>query len=120
MKIKIKKGDIIILIFAILILVVSFFVYVHSSQGEYVKIKVDNHVEIYSLDENQTIHLKSNKNDYNIIVIHDKKVYVKESNCHNQNCVKHKAISKDRESIVCLPHKVFIEIIGNDKNETDN
>lgn len=48
--------------------------------------------------------------EYNILVIKDGKAYISEADCHEQICVKHNAISKTGETIVCLPHSLVIEV----------
>lgn len=48
-----------------------------------------------------------------IVVIDKKKVYVKESNCKDQTCVKSKPITSEGDSIVCAPNKVIVEIKSN-------
>jgi len=53
------------------------------------------------------------------IYIEEGKAYVHDSTCKNQYCVKHSAISKSGESIVCLPNQVVITIYGKDKSEVD-
>ena len=47
---------------------------------------------------------------YNLVVVEDGKVSVAASDCPDQICVKHRPISLARESIVCLPHKLVIEM----------
>lgn len=47
------------------------------------------------------------------VVIDKKKVYVKESNCKDQTCVKSKPITSEGDSIVCAPNKVIVEIKSN-------
>ena len=32
------------------------------------------------------------------------------ADCHNHDCVNHRPISKDGENIICLPHKIVIQI----------
>ena len=46
----------------------------------------------------------------NRIVIKDNMVYMEHADCPDQYCVKHKAISKTNETIVCLPHKLVVEL----------
>ncbi len=48
--------------------------------------------------------------DYNIIRIENNKVDMIESDCRSQICVHHKPISKQGETIICLPHRVVISI----------
>lgn len=45
----------------------------------------------------------------NTVVIQNGEVFMEESNCKNQICVKHKKIKRSGESIICLPNKVIIE-----------
>ena len=47
---------------------------------------------------------------YNVIVIHGGSVAVTEASCKNQVCVKHSAISRPGESIVCLPNRLVVRI----------
>ncbi len=52
----------------------------------------------------------------NTLVIKSGKVSVKNATCPDLVCEKHREISKDGETIVCLPHKLVIEI----SEKTDN
>ena len=55
---------------------------------------------------------------YNEVVITNGVVDVVDADCHNHVCVDTKPASKIFDKIVCLPHKVVIEIVGDDA-ETD-
>ena len=48
-----------------------------------------------------------------VVLIENNKVIVTESTCKDQNCVKHKAIVSEGDSIVCAPNNVVIEIKSN-------
>ena len=52
---------------------------------------------------------------YNIVTVEDGKVFVVEADCRDQICVDHKKIEKTGETIVCLPHKMVVEIIGGEE-----
>ncbi|MDE7131912.1 MAG: NusG domain II-containing protein [Lachnospiraceae bacterium] len=52
---------------------------------------------------------------YNLISVIDDKVTMEAADCRDQICVNHKPIMAERESIICLPHKLVIEIEGNGK-----
>lgn len=52
----------------------------------------------------------STKFGENIIQIKDGKVSVISADCSDKICQHHKAISKTGETIVCLPHKLVVEI----------
>ena len=53
---------------------------------------------------------------YNVVIISGSKVSVTEASCKNQVCVKHGAISRPGESIVCLPNRLVVRI-ENDSEE---
>lgn len=48
----------------------------------------------------------------NIIVIEKGKVSVIDANCPDKICVEHKEIDSVGETIICLPHKLIVEIVG--------
>ncbi len=49
---------------------------------------------------------------YNLIRIADGSVSVVSADCHEQICVHHKPITGEGETIVCLPHRLVVEITG--------
>ena len=53
--------------------------------------------------------------DYNIISIKDGQVTISEADCPGGDCTRQGPISRTGETIVCLPHKVMIEITGGKK-----
>lgn len=55
---------------------------------------------------------------YNLLCITAGSVRMESADCRDQICVHHKPISGSRESIICLPHKLVVEIIGDSKEET--
>ena len=69
----------------------------------------------YSLSQDQIIHI----GDTNVCEIKDGKVTMKKADCKDQICADHKAIEKSGETIVCLPHKVVIEIRSEDGKEQE-
>lgn len=56
---------------------------------------------------------------YNIITVQNGQVFVKEADCRDHICVEHKKISKVGETIVCLPHKLVVEIKGESPADFD-
>ena len=69
----------------------------------------------YSLSKDQEISIgKTNR-----LVIQDGEADMIEADCPDQICVDHKAISKNKESIVCLPNKVIVEVVGGDEASLD-
>lgn len=56
---------------------------------------------------------------YNIFLCQGGEIRMLESNCPDQDCVSHRAIFATGEAIICLPHKVVIEIIDGKGPELD-
>lgn len=111
----IKKADValffIILAFGLLI---SWFSLTGSNQGEKVIVTVEGALYgTYSLAQDQEIEI-IDENHINHITIKDGAVSMSYSNCANQVCINTGAISQTKDSIVCLPNKVMIEIDGKD------
>ena len=44
---------------------------------------------------------------------------MKDADCPDRLCVKQGSISKNGESIVCLPHKVIVTVTGGDGADYD-
>ncbi|WP_055669344.1 NusG domain II-containing protein [Desnuesiella massiliensis] len=77
------------------------------------KIRIDNHKGT----DNYTV-----KNEYgiNVIQVKDNKVAIIEADCPDKVCEKPGFIQKPGETLVCLPHRLVVEIKGNsiDQDET--
>lgn len=116
----IKKADIVLLIFFLIIGFVSAYYSLTSGQsGKEAEISLDGKIYgTYNLDKNQVITIKNGKN-YNKIVIKNGYIKMTKSNCKNQVCVDENKISKTNQTIVCLPNRVLISIKGG-KEEYDS
>ncbi len=114
-----KKNDFILLGIILVVAVLSLGLYTHFAQKDtgMVVITVDGDVfGTYSLKKEQTIKI----NDSNELSIRGGLADMMEADCPDQICVKHKAISKNKESIICLPNKVVVEINGGEEAELDS
>ena len=49
---------------------------------------------------------------YNLLQIQDGNVQMLAADCPDQICVRHKPVFRAKESIICLPHKLSVEISG--------
>ncbi|MCM1122715.1 MAG: NusG domain II-containing protein [Eubacterium sp.] len=49
---------------------------------------------------------------YNLFSVTDGIVTMEAADCRDQICVRHKPIRADRESIICLPNRLVIEMSG--------
>jgi hypothetical protein len=117
----IKKNDIIL--FAILILIAIaaiFFLNLNRTEGGRVVITVNGkEYKTLDLDKDATITIEDENGDYNTVVIKDGIVDMTGANCPDKLCVKHKSIHYNGETIVCLPHKVVLEIVGGEEDDVD-
>lgn len=69
----------------------------------------------YQLSDTQTVDV----NGGNTLKIQEGKARVVHADCPDQLCVNQKSISRDGESIICLPNKVVITIEGGKNRELD-
>ena len=65
----------------------------------------------YALDENRTVRIEG-QGGYNLLVIEGGEAWLLEADCPNLLCVKTGKIRYAGQSIVCLPHKVAVRIVG--------
>lgn len=56
----------------------------------------------------------------NVIVVENGSVFVREANCDNQDCVHQGPINAPGRQIICLPHKLWIEVVVGDDTGTGN
>ena len=110
----IKKADIVLFILILVFgLAVSWWSLTTNTGGDKAIVTVDGELYgTYSLYENQTIEVVQKNGHTNYITIKDGTVSMAYSTCKNQVCVDAGAISETKDSIVCLPNKVMIEIQG--------
>ncbi len=116
----IKKGDVVILLLAFLLAGAAFLFSMCQSQGDYVHVTVNGEVTTYALSEDRRLALKHDGTAYNTLVIQNGEVFMEEASCPDQICVRHKAISKNGESIICLPNEVYVEVESGRENIIDN
>lgn len=63
----------------------------------------------YKLNKNQEFDVVSEFGNNHVVIL-DGYVYVSNADCPDKVCVEHYKISKDGETIICLPHKLVIEV----------
>ena len=114
-----------VLFIAVLLLIVAlagaafFFL---RGEGDSVTVSVDGkHYGTYPLHTDLTLSIRTGA-DYtqeNLLVIRDGKALVESATCPDGICAAHKPISREGESIVCLPHRVVITVHTTDGEEPD-
>ena len=83
-----------------------------STTGHMVQITIDGKIYgEYSLSDSQTITVDEPLG-YNKVVIENGMAYMDEADCPDKYCMDYKPVSKGNETIICLPHKLVVEVIG--------
>jgi hypothetical protein len=115
-----KRTDL-ILIGIILVLAAAglFYINANKTNGDKVVIKVQG--EVYKelpLNKDTTLEIQG-LGGTNILVIKDGYADMTDADCPDKLCVQQSRISKDGESIICLPHQVVVEIESSETNDVD-
>lgn len=63
--------------------------------------------------EGQDIRIDAADGGYNLVHVENGSVFVREADCVNGDCIRQGTICHTGESIICLPHKLAVTIIGN-------
>ena len=116
-----KKADMVLVAVILGIAAISLFMgKAIKKDGNSVVVSLDGaKVAEYSLDEDATYEISGFDGGYNTLVIKDGVAYLTEADCPDKLCVKQGKIKKAGETIVCLPHKVVIEVVGKEEAEVD-
>ena len=134
MKQFIRKADIILFIVLVIagLAASAALTLSHGDAGSASKVIIESGGDVYArypLSENRTLVVpapKQRSSDapaadpageasdqydyYNVVMINGGKVSVSEASCKNKVCVRHGAISRSGESIVCLPNRLVVRI----------
>lgn len=119
---KVKKNDFYIMLSVILIASVWWAVwhFIVADDGmEIIVTQNGKEIGSYPLFEDNSLTFGSEEEGRNVLVIRDGEAYMSEADCPDKLCVKQKAVSKSGESIICLPHRLVIEVRGKEKGEVD-
>lgn len=116
-----KKKDL-ILICSVLVLAAAFWLVpravglLGNSKEQKLRITVSGEeYGTYSLEKDQVIKV----GDTNVCEIKDKKVSMISADCPDQLCIHQRTIQLQGETIVCLPNKVVLEIMGTKQTDQE-
>lgn len=120
-KVRLKR-DIILVLSMVIIAAAAFLIinFAVKKDGSYAVIKVDGNV-IKTLDLNSgetIIEVNGYQGGVNKVVINDGKVSMTDADCPDELCVMTGKISRVGETIVCLPHRVVVEIKGSPDDDS--
>lgn len=91
-------------------------------EGDIVTVSVDGkYYGTYPLHTDLTLSIRTGEDgeEENLLVIRDGTARVESATCPDGICAAHKPISREGESIVCLPHRVVITVHTSDGEEPD-
>lgn len=122
-QIKKFKGDILALT---LVLTITFsvwlFFYIGGNRREGCEaVILRDGIELgrYSLAEDDIITVRGENESYNLILISKGSVQVSDADCPDKLCIRQRSISRNGESIICLPHKLIIMIESPEESDMD-
>lgn len=85
-------------------------VVVHDADGNELRFSLDQ-------DARQTITTSLGSNT---VVVEGGSVHVEEADCSNHDCMKQGMINTPGQQIICLPHKLWIEVLTADGSSVGN
>ncbi len=118
---KPKKRDI-FLIAAMLLagVIILLFAFIGGQGGSSVIVRVNGEKKaVYPLGEDRRVEL-GGSGGKNILVIEDGSARIEDADCPDKLCVKQGRISLKGQSVICLPHKLVIEITDGEAAPADS
>ena len=102
--------DVVLIFSVIFISIVLGVIFSSRQSGKTAVISVEEKVVAsLKLNINATEEIKTDYG-YNLVVIENGECFIKNADCRDGICVSRGKINKVGESIVCLPHKLIVEI----------
>ena len=108
-RMKLKKMDMVLCLAVLVIAGCSLLGYSYLGKQIAARVIVEQDGKVigeYSLQEDKEIKI----NETNVLSIQEGHVDMTWADCRDQICVKHKSISKNGETIVCLPNKIIVMV----------
>ena len=123
----IKKMDIVIIAVLLIISFTPHLIFFKTSQkgskNNYAIIQVDGKIhkkiDLSNVKNNEEVNLNL-PNGKNTLLIKNNSIQMDSANCNDALCVKQGNISKVGQTIICLPHKLIIEIKGDELDSKDD
>lgn len=114
------KNDIILAASVITVAVLVFFIIsLMSTDGGYVELKKDGEIiAVYPLSQNREVEIES-ENGYNLLIIENGEAYIKDASCPDKLCMRQGKVSRNGETLVCLPNKTTVTVVSDKTPDTD-
>lgn len=111
-----NRKDVVLIVSICLLASICYLILGKESVGDIVVVTQDGKpYATYDLDTNQVIEIDSEHGE-NTLVIEDGHVFMQEADCPDQYCMKQGKLPGNNTAIICLPHKLVVEVKGKKKN----
>lgn len=120
---RLGRNDLIFMavILAVIACAAGWLLLARGETGACVLVTVDGEAYgTYLLSKEQDIPIQIDGETANFLVIRDGKADMTEADCPDRLCVRQKAISRTNETIVCLPNKVVVQVMGSKESGFDS
>lgn len=118
---RLFRNDVIFIVALLLVVsALGLCFYFFRGEGDKVVVTVDGkEFGTYSLAEDVKVEIRTGaqNEEVNVLVIRDGQAYMETATCPDGICADHKPISREGESIVCLPHKVVITVYATEEED---
>lgn len=120
MKFGMNKRDFIAIGIMLAMCILSFILLNRSGEtGTYAEVHIDGRLYAsYPLDQDRTEKISCG-GGHNTVVIKDSYVYISDADCPDKYCVAQGKIRDSGGSLVCLPHRLVVEIKADRNTEVD-
>ena len=106
-----KKKDICLILVFLMIAGLIYLLTRNGEAGNQVRITLDGEeYGTYFLTEDQEVPVRT-EYGYNIVQIEDGKGFMKDADCPDKYCIHQGKTDRKNKSIVCLPHKLMVEVV---------
>jgi hypothetical protein len=116
-----KRGDVLlILLLAAGLAAFAIPRFMDGAAGKTAVIEVDGepYMTVDLSDEGREIEIRTDRG-YNLLRVRDGGIEMVEADCPDQLCIGFGHVHRPRETITCLPHRLFVEIIGDAGEEAE-
>ena len=110
---KFKNDVIFIAVLLLVSVALGLFVFLSGEDGDCVVVSVDKQeYGTYPLSQDVRVEIRTGEHEQNlnVLVIKDGVAYVESASCPDGICSSHRPISREGESIACLPNRVIINV----------
>lgn len=117
------KADILVIALVIIAALLFFFLpeLVNNQKAEgRVEILLDGELLYdYPLSKDRMITVFGEEEGYNLVLISEGNAKVTDADCPDQLCMKQRSISRNGQSIICLPHRLVVQIKSQEESGID-